>query len=186
MLVGGLFGLVGSSPRMRGTHLVDGLVGLGRGIIPAYAGNTGRWLPDIRSRRDHPRVCGEHQMITSAISSARGSSPRMRGTRAVSSRMPLRDGIIPAYAGNTHTNNHRSGGAWDHPRVCGEHFYVRTQDGEMRGSSPRMRGTPVRLRNRRPVRGIIPAYAGNTQCARMRSRFDGDHPRVCGEHLWRR
>ena len=123
MLVGGLFGLVGSSPRMRGTHLVDGLVGLGRGIIPAYAGNTGRWLPDIRSRRDHPRVCGEHQMITSAISSARGSSPRMRGTPAVRSQVGRVEGIIPAYAGNTCCELSHAAEGWDHPRVCGEHSH---------------------------------------------------------------
>ena len=176
----------GSSPRMRGTP--DDHVGhfLRKRIIPAYAGNTASLRSQSARTEDHPRVCGEHRPFGRRLVASKGSSPRMRGTRAVSSRMPLRDGIIPAYAGNTHTNNHRSGSAWDHPRVCGEHFYVRTQDGEMRGSSPRMRGTPVRLRNRRPVRGIIPAYAGNTQCARMRSRFDGDHPRVCGEHLWRR
>ena len=32
--------------------------------------------------------------------------------------------------------------------------------------------------------GIIPAYAGNTFSMSMSAVSDGDHPRVCGEHLW--
>ena len=31
--------------------------------------------------------------------------------------------------------------------------------------------------------GIIPAYAGNTEQARARSKSGKDHPRVCGEHF---
>ena len=50
----------GSSPRMRGTldpahPEIDQT-----GIIPAYAGNTGRWPPFRHRPWDHPRVCGEH------------------------------------------------------------------------------------------------------------------------------
>ena len=51
----------GSSPRMRGTLLVDTPIWTSSGIIPAHAGNT---LPLWRVRsgtRDHPRACGEHQ-----------------------------------------------------------------------------------------------------------------------------
>ena len=33
--------------------------------------------------------------------------------------------------------------------------------------------------------GIIPAYAGNTDQARLHIQRDGDHPRVCGEHYER-
>ena len=52
----------GSSPRMRGAHRVRYHVQRGRGIIPAYAGST-RWHSSSGPRRrDHPRVCGEHDM----------------------------------------------------------------------------------------------------------------------------
>ncbi len=52
----------GSSPRMRGTH-ADWLERrLSLGIIPAYAGNTSLARLSSCSRRDHPRVCGEHRL----------------------------------------------------------------------------------------------------------------------------
>ena len=51
---------VGSSPRMRGTHLLGFVCDYGSGIIPAYAGNTTQILQKPLINRDHPRVCGEH------------------------------------------------------------------------------------------------------------------------------
>ena len=52
----------GSSPRMRGTR-IESLAGrFGRGIIPAYAGNTALSILRLRAPWDHPRVCGEHRL----------------------------------------------------------------------------------------------------------------------------
>ena len=48
-----------------------------------------------------------------------------------------------------------------------------------------MRGTRQHLAWIDQVRGIIPAYAGNTSPRRRTGRLPGDHPRVCGEHLCR-
>ena len=45
-----------------------------------------------------------------------------------------------------------------------------------------MRGTPNIQPVFREIRGIIPAYAGNTRIALFRFRKIWDHPRVCGEH----
>ena len=50
----------GSSPRVRGTRDHVGNFGAGLGIIPACAGNTSILEHAAGSRRDHPRVCGEH------------------------------------------------------------------------------------------------------------------------------
>ena len=66
---------------MRGTLLFLSRAGSVFGIIPAYAGNTVRNETKKCHIRDHPRVCGEHE-IPDCMSS------RKRG-------------IIPAYAGNT-------------------------------------------------------------------------------------
>ena len=70
----------GSSPHMRGTHrfLVFGESVCG--IIPAYAGNT--MPPTVRryGMGDHPRICGEHELIKNLTSYYAGSSPHMRGT----------------------------------------------------------------------------------------------------------
>ena len=71
----------GSSPRMRGTPSAIDYFRSNRGIIPAYAGNTGVLFEFVALARDHPRVCGEHESWSVAPLCAMGSSPRMRGTR---------------------------------------------------------------------------------------------------------
>ena len=71
---------------------------------------------------------------------------------------------------------------WDHPRVCGEHFWMTHGYGEAMGSSPRMRGTHNQGNRRSRSGGIIPAYAGNTAIDKAAADFWRDHPRVCGEH----
>ena len=172
----------GSSPRMRGTPAQRrGRTGARR-IIPAYAGNTrGRILFDL-SGGDHPRVCGEHSVPLGDWPSDWGSSPRMRGTLAVSVSTVLVFGIIPAYAGNTIPLRLLLLMFWDHPRVCGEHISVSGFAPAVMGSSPRMRGT--RYAHDRPDSHsrIIPAYAGNTSASRNTRARGEDHPRVCGEH----
>ena len=45
-----------------------------------------------------------------------------------------------------------------------------------------MRGTRDKLFDRLDVRGIIPAYAGNTPHRCWNRPWTWDHPRVCGEH----
>ena len=54
--------VAGSSPRMRGALgfiVADYLSG---GIIPAYAGSTGKLKLGVGIIWDHPRVCGEHPL----------------------------------------------------------------------------------------------------------------------------
>ena len=137
----------------------------------------------------------------------RGDHPRIRGEHFCGRpHAGVAAGIIPAYAGNTrsimrtrrrslgsspHTRGTRSpaalrcGSVWDHPRIRGEHVpLAHVRDGS---------------------RGIIPAYAGNTEESAFecwdiagssphtrgtpRQRFQGsgnpqDHPRIRGEHTY--
>ena len=154
-------------------------------IIPAYAGNT-RFAQQICCvYRDHPRVCGEHIAFVPAITVVVGSSPRMRGTLHDWPIQVVVEGIIPAYAGNTAQGKLSHADVWDHPRVCGEHFGAVGGDVAAEGSSPRMRGTLLRVRAERQSTGIIPAYAGNTRFFSSNSSVQRDHPRVCGEHTKR-
>ena len=109
----------------------------------------------------------------------------MRGTH---SPPVLRDpprGIIPAYAGNTRASKLLIKADRDHPRVCGEHIDSLFSESKYAGSSPRMRGTPVCVSDYNVRAGIIPAYAGNTFCRRIRVSGMRDHPRVCGEHTYK-
>ena len=159
----------GSSPRMRGTPVIRIRVPNRTGIIPAYAGNT--LIVSFRFRKtwDHPRVCGEHEVVNAPRAVMPGSSPRMRGTHGMTEAAFRTEGIIPAYAGNTARWRHRWPLRRDHPRVCGEHDWFSGVFELPEGSSPRMRGTHA-MSSRMSWRfGIIPAYAGNTFLAVSRS-----------------
>ena len=168
---------------MRGTRIVFDWSEYDPGIIPAYAGNTWADSPFCPRGRDHPRVCGEHELTLFENGLALGSSPRMRGTPRVSTPVPIFVGIIPAYAGNTASRRGHCRRIGDHPRVCGEHPYRIIPIPEDMGSSPRMRGTLQHESLHVEHKGIIPAYAGNTQHIITERHLYGDHPRVCGEHL---
>ena len=172
----------GSSPRMRGTR--HRRIGHGpvEGIIPAYAGNTFYKKCGCVRHWDHPRVCGEHNRIVGIIAVILGSSPRMRGTLQCRSQRHQSPGIIPAYAGNTAWPTWGTPSTRDHPRVCGEHYPSAIVPPSARGSSPRMRGTPLWSHCVPRARGIIPAYAGNTGSVEILDDAFWDHPRVCGEH----
>ena len=173
----------GSSPRMRGTHLVHLQLDDRAGIIPAYAGNTFEGVGPCVFCGDHPRVCGEHMSNFTYWKLHEGSSPRMRGTPPFRKEVIAMCGIIPAYAGNTY----RRCAGWpakrDHPRVCGEHRLHASGFLHPQGSSPRMRGTHAARAANRMAGGIIPAYAGNTSPSDWTRTCGRDHPRVCGEHV---
>ena len=131
-------------------------------IIPADAGSTSLPHRYADCKRDHPRGCGEHNSYGSPVEMTVGSSPRMRGAPgAAPSTMP-RPRIIPADAGSTPSPTGVWACPWDHPRGCGEHPTAAYTDGPAGGSSPRMRGAPVSLRDNSYTQGIIPADAGST------------------------
>ena len=71
------------------------------GITPAYAGNTGFFIPYLSSYWDHPRLRGEHLCKHKMVSPVLGSPPPTRGTHAEFDEADLKVGITPAYAGNT-------------------------------------------------------------------------------------
>ena len=172
----------GSSPRVRGTPFGCVLLAVGAGIIPACAGNTRTPRGFRTGRRDHPRVCGEHDHIGHGGIRVKGSSPRVRGTPGRRVCAQAMRGIIPACAGNTLRPSHASSMHGDHPRVCGEHTEGTSKTARWQGSSPRVRGTRTARTETGGDPGIIPACAGNTTSATHQAPSGGDHPRVCGEH----
>ena len=152
----------GSSPRMRGARLCGGMTGTPARIIPAYAGSTVPHSAQEHQTKDHPRVCGEHEVPGYGHDNTVGSSPRMRG--AHQRRIPVdpASGIIPAYAGSTGLLPLLIWYAADHPRVCGEHEIPILWKLSIPGSSPRMRGALLAGNHDDAQCGIIPAYAGST------------------------
>ena len=174
-------------------------------IIPAYAGNTRAVVhpptalvgssPHTRgtpartpracmSSRDHPRIRGEHFKLAVAIQQ--------------------REGIIPAYAGNTwwlvpapftnwgsspHTrgthNSHGSGPPVpkDHPRIRGEHSSARRSNRARPRIIPAYAGNTIgRSRTSLTRRGSSPHTRGAPLQGGAHNRGRGDHPRIRGEH----
>ena len=174
---------LGSSPHPRGT--LGGEIGMLMSvrIIPASAGNTSGSRNPRGGKWDHPRIRGEHTDPRFSVTLFSGSSPHPRGTPHAGRRSKDRRRIIPASAGNTFPETQAPPGPQDHPRIRGEHN-VRFPSGSLiQGSSPHPRGTPAHASQKISFAGIIPASAGNTKLGDERSKRQGDHPRIRGEHL---
>ena len=152
-----------------------------RRIIPAHAGNSGFFATFFAVFSDHPRACGELEIMASSENYVPGSSPRMRGTlHGGSSSRSLRR-IIPAHAGNSAPTISNPAPTSDHPRACGELDCRALNIRIVTGSSPRMRGTLQLTRVNDTYTRIIPAHAGNSEPVIDASAQPTDHPRACGE-----
>ena len=93
----------GPSPRVRGAAHSRTDVEKSGGTIPAGAGSSPGRRAGFRSRRDHPRGCGEQSSSSQSSSSASGPSPRVRGAVPHKRRQPRQGGTIPAGAGSRST-----------------------------------------------------------------------------------
>ena len=91
----------GSPPHTRGTLFVALCVVFDVGITPAYAGNTPAQKETSQKSWDHPRIRGEHALCEWYVDRIRGSPPHTRGTQYISKPAKYKEGITPAYAGNT-------------------------------------------------------------------------------------
>ena len=158
---GVLSGSVWLSPRVRGKAKAVRLVGHDVGITPACAGKRDTFTRRRRSRKDHPRVCGEKLHLTVHACIHFGITPACAGKRAVLS-----------CPGLSHP---------DHPRVCGEKTAPDCRMLNMSGSPPRVRGKGFLFRRLLWSMGITPACAGKRSRPRSRRGSSRDHPRVCGE-----
>ena len=113
-------GLIGSSPRLRGTGRLLRFASPSLRFIPAPAGN--RRLPRCRTPPGsvHPRACGEQLLSQSEGASGLGSSPRLRGTERPWPNRKPQQRFIPAPAGNSSGRRASATLAPVHPRACGE------------------------------------------------------------------
>ena len=91
----------GSSPHTRGALGIEEALVSGERIIPAYAGSTACCLRAAYSRRDHPRIRGEHLGRSGGRAKNVGSSPHTRGAPSDVEKALIASRIIPAYAGST-------------------------------------------------------------------------------------
>ena len=153
----------GSSPRVRGTHSALDEVPFGFRFIPACAGNSATARRRPYPTAVHPRVCGELTGEDGTMGTVTGSSPRVRGTRRNALHRQRTRRFIPACAGNSTSLTSPMLLNPVHPRVCGELVAVSILPDRDSGSSPRVRGTPMRGTIRNAVARFIPACAGNSR-----------------------
>ena len=195
---------MGSSPHTRGAPACATSARRPSRIIPAYAGSTLLFSPSSRRKWDHPRIRGEHRIVTAVGDDDIGSSPHTRGAPVAELPALAQNRIIPAYAGSTSLVMRSCCLGRDHPRIRGEHDPSSGMSLQQMGSSPHTRGarrcrhSPRRSVSDHPrIRGehdgagivrvgrfrIIPAYAGSTLAAVRRWPSAWDHPRIRGEHV---
>ena len=130
----------------------------------------------------HPRSRGEHEGGDLPNAYGLGSSPLARGTPSSIINPFKWCGLIPARAGNTRGKCYQSPRRRAHPRSRGEHFRSLNRRARRLGSSPLARGTPSTIARQRPLSGLIPARAGNTDNLALFARRHRAHPRSRGEH----
>ena len=172
----------GSSPRARGTPIATNSHDASVRLIPAGAGNTLNHQLPITQRGAHPRGRGEHWIGDRWRDMANGSSPRARGTHLHGNHVRVREGLIPAGAGNTSQQYHAPASNKAHPRGRGEHIVMHDLHATPSGSSPRARGTLPNIRTISNPRRLIPAGAGNTMAWTWPTCQLRAHPRGRGEH----
>ena len=152
----------GSSPQARGTRERGAGGCLEGGIIPAGAGNSRAARSVLMRVRDHPRRRGELPFVKRDPARFLGSSPQARGTPHTHGYRRRAVRIIPAGAGNSHSDPECLGAWRDHPRRRGELSTPTRRVTSPAGSSPQARGTPHTHGYRRRAVRIIPAGAGNS------------------------
>ena len=109
----------------------------------------------------------------------------MRGKAVDTRSWKSQVGITPAYAGKSSERWWCPRPPRDHPRVCGEKGASARSWQAVQGSPPRMRGKGEGLLHPRLPDGITPAYAGKSFQIFDFVLWCWDHPRVCGEKVYR-
>ena len=153
-------GLLGRSPRMRGSLVGEKKRVVLEWSIPAHAGKPSSSMPRIRVIRVDPRACGEAIVAAGIVSDSEGRSPRMRGSQYWMPSAPGSMGSIPAHAGKPRARSRTRDRRRVDPRACGEAGKDYFQVDVFEGRSPRMRGSPIILQIVGRAWGSIPAHAG--------------------------
>ena len=131
-------------------------------ITPAYAGKSSGTEWGFRTDWDHPRLCGEKQNLRLFVLYHRGSPPPMRGKVPKSLTCQIANRITPAYAGKRNHWQKKTLLQKDHPRLCGEKFFLPDKSGTFAGSPPPMRGKASGSFGDCAKFRITPAYAGKS------------------------
>ena len=150
------------------------------GSIPAWAGETAAvGCPGPRGAV-YPRVGGGNWRWYQGDYSGIGLSPRGRGKRDSHYLHPSIWRSIPAWAGETASENRQYASRKVYPRVGGGNGSGAVFGFSSDGLSPRGRGKPADDANHSIYFGSIPAWAGETLSTVPLHNDDEVYPRVGG------
>ena len=152
-------------------------------ITPAYAGTTRIQLQALRQSQDHPRIRGNHPILTLLLIEQQGSPPHTREPHDNTAITIKFERITPAYAGTTQGGRIHPGQMEDHPRIRGNHWMMWSIPSSQRGSPPHTREPPTAITLSAVFARITPAYAGTTKNSIQQAPVVEDHPRIRGNHF---
>ena len=170
----------GLSPRVRGNPAGTALENVERRSIPACAGEPAGFARCRCAVRVYPRVCGGTSTRAWSCSGVKGLSPRVRGNRTRAVDVAMKDGSIPACAGEPHPTMKVRNAQGVYPRVCGGTCYKNGGRFFLEGLSPRVRGNPLDGALPAGHARSIPACAGEPWPAKPSESLTWVYPRVCG------
>ena len=117
--------VLGSPPPMRGKGICRKDLKMRQRITPAYAGKSKSEQNPQNLNWDHPRLCGEKYLVQLTRLFVSGSPPPMRGKGPIRPCSTKSSRITPAYAGKRASAAETIPAGEDHPRLCGEKFFLR-------------------------------------------------------------
>ena len=125
-------------------------------------------------------MCGADSRLSSPMTTAPGSSPRVRSRRTITLTPGTTEGIISACAEQTFRSVVTDAADKDHLRVCGADAVCGIVGVVRVGSSPRVRSRLLVKLSDVVMAGIISACAEQTPCWLFGTPCMRDHLRVCG------
>ena len=152
----------GTSLRVQGEQVQDVRTVDANGNIPACAGRTKRRRRLPLPLAEHPCVCRENCSSCSARPPLHGTSLRVQGEPYRNELRCPGNRNIPACAGRTVEGAQLPLRDAEHPCVCRENSRIRSLGGSWTGTSLRVQGEPLEMREI--------------------ERLDREHPCVCREN----
>ena len=170
----------GLSPLARGNLHAQCMGAVCEGPIPARAGQPSGVMSHGCSGGAYPRSRGATERGIDAVTPFLGLSPLARGTRTLAHAGRARRGPIPARAGQPWSVRGLRWKPWAYPRSRGATWCSTLARTLQTGLSPLARGNPTRALPLRPLRGPIPARAGQPARLLKASRAPRAYPRSRG------
>ena len=158
-------------------------VGCKPGIIPTRVGTSRTKKSSDFRAQDHPHACGDKSVRVDVLSSVTGSSPRVWGQEPTSANGNSKAGIIPTRVGTSSERIRIILIGKDHPHACGDKFPKSFKVELFGGSSPRVWGQAIIVKQKMRAYGIIPTRVGTSQAMREVTYRVKDHPHACGDKV---